>query len=139
MMIKQKSFYCWTPEQNDVIIDPYLFVPGWGQSGPLLPPEISTGNAWKIHSDERVGTVVAHVKVREAQRGEVVLSIQKSAGHYSPLGGANPFGEDGSSYFRVVNRGQGGVVRLAKSLKNFKVNFKNGMFMFLCSLLMFLM
>ena len=99
-----------------------LLVSGLSQ-GPFLPPEIRPSNHWQIHADEKVGAVVAHVKVRDAQREGVVLTIQKSSGHHSVFSDTaiNPFGEDGSSYFRVVNAGQGGVVRLAKSLKNFKV------------------
>ena len=99
-----------------------LLVSGLSQ-GPFLPPEIRPSNHWQIHADEKVGAVVAHVNVRDAQREGVVLTIQKSSGHHSVFSDTaiNPFGEDGSSYFRVVNAGQGGVVRLAKSLKNFKV------------------
>ena len=103
-----------------------LLVSGLSQ-GPFLPPEIRPSNHWQIHADEKVGAVVAHVNVRDAQREGVVLTIQKSSGHHSVFSDTaiNPFGEDGSSYFRVVNAGQGGVVRLAKSLKNFKVAIYN--------------
>ena len=90
-----------------------LLVSGLSQ-GPFLPPEIRPSNHWQIHADEKVGAVVAHVNVRDAQREGVVLTIQKSSGHHSVFSDTaiNPFGEDGSSYFRVVNAGQGGVVRV---------------------------
>ena len=88
----------------------------------MLPPEISIGNSWRIHSDEKVGKVIAHVRVRNGEGGDAVVSVQKSGTlqFHSP-GTPSPFGEDGSPYFRVVKGGRDYVVLLAKSLKNFKV------------------
>ena len=94
----------------------------------MLPPELIPGNQWRIHSDARVGDVVAKVKLRDGQ-SDVVLSIQKSSANNQPPGLAgipNPFGEDGSAYFRVVVKPQGDVhpVILAKSLRDFEVIFR---------------